>query len=1107
MRRLLELRFLLALGSIVLAGVAATPTGAARAAVGDLVATAALPVPGGDVGIAFDGTRLYYNDAPGTNLLVSFEPGNPFGTRMAVVVTVGGDIPIDLDAMAYDATRDLLWAVRYQTEEIYRVDKASGLATFAFDLSGLCARCTGSFKDGLAFDAGDPRDPADDTLWWSYDLDWEVYQVDLAGKVLDVFDVRGPDAVAGTSDDIHPSLSECGNSGIAVGGRNLYLGTDGCDTIVRVDVATKQFVDVLARPQSRPEDLECDPVSFAPREVMWVRQFEDSARVAAYEIEPATCGLGGGEVEVDHFPRSRALVAVRTPLGLESLVLTGPTTVLVDINDVRDSDRDGREQVQTEMTELELRGVGTLVGPVVLRLRDPAQAPFMRSTGEIEETENTQEGRLDLPPFAPEGSADSFFDVFFEVEVGGQVFHTEQATRMESVIHHKPPGPGTAYRKVEGEIPLFDENGRPADVTLVAASHVPRPIEVDFFPDTRASIELVSPSGASELVELRGPTTVEVDLAALGDPDRDEREQVPTEIVAMELSGESRFGPIVMRQSTRIPSRGEIEETVNTQEGRLDLPPFAPEGTADSFFDVFFEIEVQALGGLRLHNREPKQLSTLITHKPPADGEAYETVNPIELFDENGNPSGFVIGAGRHMPDPIEVDHFDDTHAVLEVTTPDGTTDVVTVRGPTTVEVDLWSLGDPDGNGREQVPTEIVAMELRGESDAFGSVVMRQSAQIPSRGEIEETVNTQSGRLDLPPFAPEGSADSFFDVFFDLEILGGLVLHNEDPKVLRTRITHKPPAGGEAYETIEKIELFFENGEPSGIVIGAGRHMPDPIEVDEFPTTLGVAEVICPNFEEVVALSGPTTVHVDLGAIGDPDGNTREQVPTEIVALQLTGVGPTIGAVTMRQSPTRPSLGEIEETTNTQTGRLDLPPFAPSGTADSFFDVFFEIEILGGLVLHNETPKRLRTRISHKPPLEGDVYEDLAEIALFDENGNATGCVLGASRHAPACPDDRDTDQDEVPDACDNCTLVPNTDQRDTNGDGYGNICDPDLNDDGLVGIPDFNMLRSVFGQVVGDPLFDPDADFNGDGGVGIPDFNVLRSFFGLPPGPSGLAP
>jgi Thrombospondin type 3 repeat len=37
------------------------------------------------------------------------------------------------------------------------------------------------------------------------------------------------------------------------------------------------------------------------------------------------------------------------------------------------------------------------------------------------------------------------------------------------------------------------------------------------------------------------------------------------------------------------------------------------------------------------------------------------------------------------------------------------------------------------------------------------------------------------------------------------------------------------------------------------------------------------------------------------------------------------------------------------------------------------------------------------------------------------------------------------TDGHLVADAADNCTLVPNADQRDTDGDGIGNPCDPDL--------------------------------------------------------------
>ncbi len=101
-----------------------------------------------------------------------------------------------------------------------------------------------------------------------------------------------------------------------------------------------------------------------------------------------------------------------------------------------------------------------------------------------------------------------------------------------------------------------------------------------------------------------------------------------------------------------------------------------------------------------------------------------------------------------------------------------------------------------------------------------------------------------------------------------------------------------------------------------------------------------------------------------------------------------------------------------------------------------------------------------------------------------------------------------DADGDDIADGEDNCTLVANTDQRDSNDDGYGNVCDPDYNGDGRVGIPDFNLLRSQFGKRSGVHTdFNPDADHNGDGVIGLPDFNVLRSYFGSAPGPSGALP
>jgi hypothetical protein len=94
--------------------------------------------------------------------------------------------------------------------------------------------------------------------------------------------------------------------------------------------------------------------------------------------------------------------------------------------------------------------------------------------------------------------------------------------------------------------------------------------------------------------------------------------------------------------------------------------------------------------------------------------------------------------------------------------------------------------------------------------------------------------------------------------------------------------------------------------------------------------------------------------------------------------------------------------------------------------------------------------------------------------------------------------DDTDSDGDGVPDANDNCTLLSNPDQRDSNGDGFGNLCDPDLDNDGVVNTVDLGLLRLAFFSD------DADADFNGDGVVNFLDLGIMRQFFFLPPGPAG---
>jgi len=100
----------------------------------------------------------------------------------------------------------------------------------------------------------------------------------------------------------------------------------------------------------------------------------------------------------------------------------------------------------------------------------------------------------------------------------------------------------------------------------------------------------------------------------------------------------------------------------------------------------------------------------------------------------------------------------------------------------------------------------------------------------------------------------------------------------------------------------------------------------------------------------------------------------------------------------------------------------------------------------------------------------------------------------------PLVPD-TDADSDIVADSVDNCTLAPNADQRDTDDDGYGNACDPDFNNDGIVNATDLAFFKPRFFTN------DPDADLTGDGIVNAADLAILKTFFFKPPGPSALAP
>ena len=88
-----------------------------------------------------------------------------------------------------------------------------------------------------------------------------------------------------------------------------------------------------------------------------------------------------------------------------------------------------------------------------------------------------------------------------------------------------------------------------------------------------------------------------------------------------------------------------------------------------------------------------------------------------------------------------------------------------------------------------------------------------------------------------------------------------------------------------------------------------------------------------------------------------------------------------------------------------------------------------------------------------------------------------------------------DVDADGHGYSCDNCPETYNPSQRDSDGDGRGDVCDtdcPDLDGTTAVGLEDFQMLASQWQQEGPDLT----ADFNKDGTVGLDDLLILSRYW-----------
>lgn len=578
-----------------------------------------------------------------------------------------------------------------------------------------------------------------------------------------------------------------------------------------------------------------------------------------------TVPAGPNTIEIDVFENVICEQEIVTPLGTEIIRMTGEMTQHVIFEGLQeglanDDDGDHLDEVDTEMVELNLTGLSPSLGPVKMRL-----ATGMPSIGEMEEITDSNTGLLDVPPFGS-GSIDSFFDIFFELEMLGQRFYNVAPLHWEGVLSEKPAGRQDTYENRES-IQLFDAAGNPTDFHLGRGRLRPNPpVEVDIFENPLCWLDLRIPDGSVLTILLTGQTTERVFFEGAHegtayDDDGNLLDEVQTEMVELDLRGyNSNLGPVLMRLNTDMPSMGEMEERTDYNTGVLDVPPFFKDGIVTSFFDIYFELDIPEFG-LTLHNQDPMNLRGELWHKPAGPMDIYENLTQIELYDENGNPTSYYIGAIRYRPNPVvEVDVLDTSMGLVDLLTQSGQSYTVELIGTSKVHVFFegyfeGSANDDDGDGYDEVQTELVELSLSGFDPEVGDVHLGLDPRMPTLGEIEETANTKTGRLDLPPFDEGGSASSFFDMYFEIEV-DGIPMYPERAPRWQTVIKEKPVAPGDVYEYPEGIRLVDKYGRDMGWTLGASRYEPIACGGPGHPYPIGDLNLDCRvNYKDVAILA------------------------------------------------------------------------------------------------------------------------------------------------------------------------------------------------------------------------------------------------------------
>lgn len=285
------------------------------------------------------------------------------------------------------------------------------------------------------------------------------------------------------------------------------------------------------------------------------------ALLLALPVVPADAYPAAG---VDAFPTSAQVFITPLPGCADSpltqrTVLNGPTTVQ---RSGQQRGEDDRGFIETEIVAMDLTGV-TPAGPVSVR-----ESPTKKSQGRVTQ----QEPGLDFP-------ADSFFDVFIELDYAGRTFHNPVPVHMEAVIHSLPPH-ALSYLPPPGTcVPLAVLGSDVPVLYLIHAEHTPH---TDRFCMPAGGTLTVFDPASNQYTNLytEGPGLVQI-VRGLPAPGTN---AIDTEMIALDISG---FG--IDQRGGRHPFS--LHEPVRTGSfGTTGLPP-----TIDSFFDIFYDVSLDGV--------------------------------------------------------------------------------------------------------------------------------------------------------------------------------------------------------------------------------------------------------------------------------------------------------------------------------------------------------------------------------------------------------------------------------------------------------------------------------------------------------------------------------